>query len=60
MEYGLFLTGHHSTVLCVVLLLAALNSAVEQHASKVEWPSMHNVMDRSSNPLAYVGLPSRV
>ncbi|KAI4375027.1 hypothetical protein MLD38_012945 [Melastoma candidum] len=49
------LQGHHNTVLCVVLLLAAFNSVVGQHASKMEWLGLHGVMDRSSDPLAFLG-----
>lgn len=52
------LTGNHCAVLCLVLLLAAPNTAMEQYKFQMERVMLHVLVDGSSDPLADVGLPA--
>lgn len=50
------LTGCDSAVLCVVLLLVAPDTAMEQHEAKVGRGKLYSCMDGCSTPLVDVGL----
>ena len=54
------MTGDNSTVLCMVLLSFAFDSALEQYETSVERPFLYNLVGSSSTSLVDVGLFARI
>ena len=57
---GLLLAGDNGTILCLVLLSFASDTALEQHETQMERNFMHNLVGWSSTSLVEVGLFARV
>lgn len=49
-------SGNHNTVLCLVLLLVATDTSMEQYEAEVGRHKLHACMDGCSEPLVVLGL----
>lgn len=55
-SYFCWLTGNYRTVLCLVFLLVASNTTMEQNEAEVGRIKLRSSMDGSPDPLVVVGL----